>query len=328
MRGFGRFIGRLIAVLAVVLAGLWAFGPYEPVEVQVVFDEAALGADIDAYFAKVEGRVADVQPGAQKRVIWAREAGAKTPLSVVYFHGFSASSEEIRPVPDRIARALGANLIYTRFAGHGIINGGEALAAATVNDWMFDAAEALAVARKVGERVIIISTSTGGTIAAEALVQEMGKSVAAVVLISPNFGINNPQAFMLTWPAARYWLPAVAGKKQDFEAVSEAHERFWTLRYPTTAVMALGALVKHARGLDFAAIDVPALFYYSDADQVVMPQVTDTIVENWGGPVQRAAPDMGAGDDPNAHVISGDIRSPSTVNATVDTILAWLGEVL
>jgi len=327
MRGFGKFLGRLIGIIGLGVVLLWAFGPYEPVDVDVTFDAADLG-DVDAYFARVESQVAGIQTGAEKRVIWAAETGVKTPLSVVYFHGFSASSEEIRPVPDRVAQALGANLVYTRFAGHGIVDGGDALAAATVGDWMFDAAEALAVGRAIGERVILLTTSTGGTIAAEALVQKMGADVAAVVLISPNFGINNDQAFMLTWPAARYWLPLLAGAKQDFEAISDAHEKFWTLRYPTTAVMGLGALVKHAKALDFAAIDVPALFYYSDNDRVVMAQATDKVMKNWGGPVVRVEPVMGDDDDPNEHVISGAIRSPSTVDTTVDTILAWLGTAL
>jgi len=328
MRMFGRFLGRLIGFIIVIGVALWAFGPYEPVDVAASFDAATLAPDVDTYLARVESQVADIQDGAQKRVVWAADAGAKTPLSVVYFHGYSASSQEIRPVPQRVAAALGANLVFTRFTGHGIVNGGDALAAATINDWMNDAAEALAVANAVGDRVIILSTSTGGTIAAESLLQAMGENVAAVVFISPNFEINDPLAFMLTWPAARYWLPLIAGAEITNTAKNDAHARFWTLKYPTTAVMALGALVKHAAALDYATVKVPALFYYSDDDQVVVPQATDKIREIWGGATTRATPEMGAGDDPNAHVISGDIRSPSTTETTIATILAWLDGVL
>jgi hypothetical protein len=67
MRGLGKFLGRLIAVLAVVGAELWAFGPYEPVEAAVTFDEAVLGGDVDGYFARVEAQVEGLQDGAQKR---------------------------------------------------------------------------------------------------------------------------------------------------------------------------------------------------------------------------------------------------------------------
>ncbi len=329
MRAFGKFLGRFIAVLAIVGAGLWAFGPYEPVEIEVVFDDAVLGDDVDAYFAQVEGQVADIQEGAQKRVVWAGEVGAKTEFSIVYFHGFSASSEEIRPVTDDVAARFGANLIYTRFNGHGIKNGGAALAGATVGDWMFDAAEALAVARAVGERVIIMSTSTGGTIAAQALLQpDLARDVAAVVFVSPNFEINNSLAFMLTWPAARYWLPLVAGAEQDFSPISAAHGKFWTLKYPTTAAMALGALVKYARAQDYNAVTVPALFYYSDADKVVKAQANDAVFANWGGATRRVHPVLGDGVDPNGHVVIGDIRSPNATAGAVIEIAAWLDEVL
>ena len=100
-------------------------------------------------------------------MICAGAAETKAPLSIVYLHGFSASSEEIRPVPDDVAAALGANLVHTRFKGHG--RDGDAMAEGSVPTWMADAVEALAVARRVGKKVMIMSTSTGGTLAALAL---------------------------------------------------------------------------------------------------------------------------------------------------------------
>ena len=134
-----------------------------------------LKAGVDAYFDKVEADIPNLRPAARKRVVWAGGKGERTPLSVVYLHGFSASAEEIRPVPDRVAEALGANLIYTRFKGHG--RDGDAMAEARVRDWMADTAEALAAGRAVGEEVLVIATSTGASIATAALVQAgYGKS--------------------------------------------------------------------------------------------------------------------------------------------------------
>jgi hypothetical protein len=36
-------------------------------------------------------------PGAEKKIIWAGEAAQKTPLSIVYLHGFSATRQERAP---------------------------------------------------------------------------------------------------------------------------------------------------------------------------------------------------------------------------------------
>ena len=138
MRVFGKWLGRVLLALGVGVAGLWVFGPYEPADLTARFEPDAFGGDLDAYFATQEVRFDDLTPGVEKRVVRAGATGEKTPLSVVYLHGFSATSEEIRPVPDRVAAGLGANLVFTRLTGHG--RPGAALARATVADWMAETA--------------------------------------------------------------------------------------------------------------------------------------------------------------------------------------------
>ena len=138
MRRLGKWLGRGILAAVVVMAGMWAFGPYEPVDVHATFEPRRFGEGVQVYFESVEAGFDDITPGTQKRVIWAGAQETRTPVSILYVHGFSATSEEIRPVPDRIASELGANLIYTRLAGHG--RPGAALAEVTVGDWMADIA--------------------------------------------------------------------------------------------------------------------------------------------------------------------------------------------
>ena len=143
-------------------------------------------------------------------------------------------------MPDNVAAALGANLVYTRFQGHG--RDGDAMAEATASNWMNDAVEALAVARAVGDKVIILTTSTGGTIAALALHEPaLQNDVAGVVFVSPNFGINNPAAGVLTLPAARYWVPLVAGETRKFDPLNDGQAAHWTTTYPTVATLPMAA---------------------------------------------------------------------------------------
>ncbi|MFV0513399.1 MAG: alpha/beta hydrolase [Jhaorihella sp.] len=324
MRALGRFLGRLLLVLGVIGAALWWFGPYEPVDLKATFEPRKFGEGVQVYFESVESVHDDITPGVEKRVIWQPgKAERRTPVSVLYIHGFSATSEEIRPVPDRVADALGANLVYTRLSGHG--RGGEAMAMAAVNDWMQDVAEGLAAARAVGDRVVVIASSTGATLAvAAALDADLSRDVAALVLISPNFGINDPAAWALTLPAARYWLPLVVGSESGFEPSGDDHAKFWTTRYPTRALMPMAALVRKVVAMDFSRATIPALFRISDSDTVVRPEITRAIAGRWGGAAVLQVVRMGEGDDPDAHVIAGDIRSPGQTEQTVRDILDWL----
>ncbi|MGB7320892.1 MAG: alpha/beta hydrolase, partial [Albidovulum sp.] len=120
------------------VAGLFAFGPREPLVLVPDFDAQSLPADLDAYLATREAVFDDIVPGSEKRIVWAGDPGQKTETAIIYLHGFSATSEEVRPLPDNVASELGANLFFTRFAGHG--RTGPALSGPTAQDWMVDLA--------------------------------------------------------------------------------------------------------------------------------------------------------------------------------------------
>ena len=322
MRMIGKFVGRTLLALFVMGCVMWFIGPYEDTSFKISFDDGLLEGGVDAYLKIQEAPILNIREDSEKRVIWAGDKEGKTPLSVVYLHGFSASSQEIRPVPDDVASALGANLVYTRFQGHG--RDSAAMAEGTVKGWMADVVEALAVARRVGDKVLIISTSNGGTLAALALHNpELQTNVAGVVFVSPNFGVNNPAASLLTLPAARYWLPFLVGKTRSFEPRNEAHSLQWTTSYPSTAVFPMAASVKAAIALDYSDVKIPALFHYAKGDKVVRSNITQRIAAQWGGNVTTVRPALGADDDPFQHVIAGDIISPGQTARSVATILEW-----
>ena len=238
----------------------------------------------------------------------------------MYLHGFSATAQEIRPVPERLSEELGANLVFTRLTGHGL--DGAAMAEATVADWMYDVDEALSVARTMGNRIIVIGTSTGGTLATMAAAT--GRDIDAVILISPNFRINDPTAFVLTLPGARSWVPALFGRTRSWEPASADQALYWTQSYPTEALFPMAALVEATTGLDHSAISTPALFYFSETDQVVDPRKTHDIAGAWGGPATVMTVEIGPEDDPDSHVIAGDIMSPGRNDATVSDLSNWI----
>ena len=160
-----RILLALVLLIVVAAGGLWLFGPREPVDLTVRFDPASIGRDPDTYLASEEADIPNLRPQSAKEIVWAYPASrAKTPLAIVYIHGFSADKAETRPLADEVAKALHANLFYTRLSGHG--RDGAAMEQVSVNDWVNDLAEATAIGRQLGSRVIVIGSSTGGTLAA------------------------------------------------------------------------------------------------------------------------------------------------------------------
>ena len=320
MRGVAA---KIIICAAMVLGALWVFGPREPASLQIDYRRIAIPDDVDAYLSIAEARFDDIVPGTHKRVSWFGMPGEKTPVAIVYIHGFSASSEELRPVPDLVAEALGANLYFTRLTGHG--RGSAAMAGADVASWMQDVGEAMAIGRSIGDRVLVISTSTGATLAAAAALDDATmENVGGLIFVSPNFGINSRAVSLLTWPFARQWLPLIVGDSRNSEPRNMLHARYWTTTYPTTALLPMAALVEAVMGEDFSGVSVPALFYYSMDDLVVDPAETAAFADQWGGAVTFVHPQLGNGDDEYAHVIAGDIVSPQQTDFAVQEMLRWL----
>ncbi|MFL4471952.1 hypothetical protein ACERZ8_19485 [Tateyamaria armeniaca] len=106
MKRIGRMLGYVLLCLRLLVGALWLFGPYE--DATLTPQSVTVNPDLDAHFASVEGAFDDITPGVEKRVVWAGDPGMQTEWAILYVHGFSATSEEIRPVPDRLAEELGA----------------------------------------------------------------------------------------------------------------------------------------------------------------------------------------------------------------------------
>jgi esterase/lipase len=269
-----------------------------------------------------EAQVPDLRPGCEKRIIWATEPAQRTRYGVVFIHGFSASPEEIRPLPDLVAVALGANLHFTRLTGHG--QDGSAMGKATLAAWMADVAEALEIAVTIGERVIVMGSSTGCTVATLALAQ--GAQAHAMVHVSPNFGLSNrPAQFLLDLPLAKHWVHVIAGRERSFPALSAAHAANWTLRYPTKAVHVMAEAVQQALAADLGRITTPALFCYNENDQIVSARQTRKVMARWGAPVDAYRFRQGPEDDAMGHLMAGDIFSPRQTEPAAKRILTWLG---
>lgn len=276
---------------------------------------------LDAWLADREATVPHLRPGLHKRIHWAGEAGRKTPVAVVYVHGFSATSEEIRPVPDLVAKALGANLHFGRLAGHG--QDAAAMGVPRLADWMADTREAIAVGHAIGERVLVISCSTGCSLVIRAVAD--GAQADMLSLVSPNFGMAfRPLRWLLSLPGLRHWGPILAGRERGFEPISPAHEAAWTTRYDLQAVFTMGDAIRAVLAVDVAQISVPVLTHLCLADRVVAAPATQKIMSRWGGTSEVI--ECSKGRDANGHILAGDVFNPAQTKGMIDDILRrWRG---
>ena len=111
-----------------------------------------------------EANVKDIKPDNYARIIWSNpEKKEKTTYSVVYLHGFSASYAEGAPINLDFAKRYGCNLYLSRLEEHGISNT-HVFENLTPEALLLSAKRALAIGKKLGDKVILICTSTGGTL--------------------------------------------------------------------------------------------------------------------------------------------------------------------
>ncbi|MFA9459488.1 alpha/beta hydrolase [Thiohalorhabdus sp. Cl-TMA] len=281
---------------------------------------------LERYLAEHEAAVSRLRPQLAKTVRWAEPSRpARTPVSVVYLHGYAGSHYELDPVCARLARGWGANVFYTRLAGHG--RDGAAMAEVGMADWLHDAREALAVGQRLGERVVVVGTSTGGTLAAWLAANVDQTGVAGYHLISPNFGPRHPLAELLLLPGAETWSTWIHGPVHRFNPVTEDHARYATAEFPTPALIPMMRLVARVRALDLGRACRPVQVLYCPRDRVVAPSTIRAAYQRLGGPRKEllAVEDPG---DPALHLLAGDLLSPGTNRQVVEAMRAFMDPVV
>jgi esterase/lipase len=281
-------------------------------------------SELDEWLAQSEAKFSDIKPGTAKGIVWASPDHQKTPWAVVYVHGFSASRMETAPVADLVAKELGANLFYTRLSGHGLP--GAALGQVSAQDWLADTVEAVRIGQTLGEKVLVISCSTGSTLSTWLETSSYANAVQAHVFISPNFGLKDKRSELLNGHWGKQIAMAITGPELKFPDVSEQESTAWTKSYPTSALFPMMALVKKVRESDAQLFKTPLLVLYSAEDQTVDPLETQKIFERIGSPSKKLEL-VSYSQSEGQHVLAGEIRDPKSVEPMVKTIVKWLGEL-
>jgi esterase/lipase len=305
-----RFIKVTFPII--LLVGIYFLGP-TPDEPKFSLNMPEVPADSEALeeYVSQQESFHELKPGNEAEIVWEDSLRQKTEYAVVYLHGFSASKVEGDPLHKRFAKAFGANLYLARLADHGV-DTTETLLLYTADRSWESAKEALAIGKQLGEKVILLSTSTGGTLALK-LAAEYPDDVFALINLSPNIAINDPAAFLLNNPYGLYIARTVLGDRYRTTGATPEAAKYWNKKYRIEALTELQELLEQTMTKEtFQRVKQPSLtlFYYKneeEQDPEVKVSGMRTMHEQLGTPENKkravALPNAGA------HVIGSSMTS-------------------
>ncbi len=277
--------------------------------------------NLEQYIAASEAKL-PVKPGNKAEIIWAdSSAKSMTEYAVVYLHGFGASHEEGSPVHKWFAAKYHCNLYLPRLAEHGLKEK-EPMLNLTAQKLWESAIEAYAIGRRLGKKVILMSTSTGGTLSLK-LAAEFPE-INSLILYSPNIEINSDQSWMLNNPWGLQLARRITGSNYIKAKTQTAeYSKFWYPYYRLEAAVQLQELIENTMTPStFKKVKQPVLllYYYKDAehqDPVVKVDAMLKMFDQLGTPdsLKRKAAIPNAG----THVIGSGLRSKDVAGVERET---------
>ena len=253
-----------------------------------------------------------LRPDNQARIVWMNDSTKqKTDYVIVYLHGFSASQEEGAPVHRNIAKKFGCNLYLARLAEHGI-DTTEQLVNLTAQKYWNSVQEAYAIGKQLGDKVILIGTSTGGTNALQ--LASVYPSIHSLILLSPNIEIFDDNARIANNPWGLQIGKLITGSgyitPKDNRPI---YKQYWNFHYRLESIANLQEYLETTMLPEtFQKVKQPTLmlYYYRDAvhqDSVVKVSAMKKMFEQLGTPAElkreKAMPNTGD------HVIGSYIKS-------------------
>jgi esterase/lipase len=257
-----------------------------------------------------------IKPNNEAKIIWADSSKTQTDYAIVYLHGFSASQMEGDPVHQNIAKQFNCNLYLARLAEHGI-DTTEDLVNLTADQYWESAKLAFAIGKQIGKKVILMSTSTGGTLALQ--LAATYPEIAGLILYSPNIEVFNSAAPLLDNPwGLQIGRAVLKSNYVDIKYKDSAYPKYWNTHYRIEAVVALQNLLEATMTeTTFKKIHQPtlALYYYKDEanqDNVVKVSAIQKMMQQISTPsnlkMEMAMPNTGN------HVIASPIVSKDIVS--------------
>ena len=195
---------------------------------------------LEAFIANKERKITNLKLDNEAKITWA-DSIRKTEWSIVYLHGFSASRMEGDPFHRIFAKRYACNLYMARLAGHGI-DDKESFVDLTPEAMVSSAKEAIAIGRLLGEKVLVVSCSTGSTLSAY-LAAENPFLIDAQMFFAPNFALEASGTGLMIGPWGYQLSEAFLGGKYRKLGLPANCHPYWTKEYRIEGPIALVGLL-------------------------------------------------------------------------------------
>ena len=258
---------KWILVFIVLLAIIYFAGPRpsSPVINSAPLSLNESSSELENKITRSEKTVPFLKSDNNARIVWADSNNKiKTRYCIVYIHGFSASYAEGKPVHQNIARRFGCNLFLPRLYAHGLQEK-EPLLELTTEKLLESARYAIAVGKQLGDSVILMSTSTGGTLSLILTAQD--PLVAGLIMYSPNIDLYDQRSFLLIEPWGLQIVRAVVASNYYTFKASDAAQQYWNTKYRIEALIQLKGMIHETMKKEtFENIKKPVFlgYYYKD----------------------------------------------------------------
>ncbi|MEG1737228.1 MAG: alpha/beta fold hydrolase [Odoribacter sp.] len=310
--------------IIVLLVIIFQMGPkMSRIELSNELPVVPVGIDSISEYVRDREASLPVKPDNEGIIVWGDSVAKPTEYVLLYLHGFTASRFEGSPVTQNFVNEFKVNAYLPRLAAHGLMVEEPLLDMTPA--YLYDSAkEALVIAHKLGEKVIVMGTSTGGTLALM-LAADFPDLVDGLILYSPNIQIKNSMAPLLSGPWGLQISRAVHGGNysiSDDPADSEDC-KYWYCRYRVEAQIYLQQLLDmRMNRKEFAKVHQPVFlgFYYKDADhqdQTIEVKAALRMFDELGTPADKkmkvAFPEAGV------HVIACGLTSQAVTEVREQT---------
>lgn len=316
--------------IILVLAIAYLLGPTMPKpEFSDDFPESPASPTLAAeVVAAGEAGIPNIRPGNASFIDWYNDS-LKNPTDYVllYLHGFSASPMEGHPVHVQVGEALGMNVYVPRLVEHGLETRDPLLNMTPDRLWT-STKEALSIALALGDQVIVMGTSTGGTLALK-LAAEFPEKVTALVLCSPNVRMYDKSAALLSRPWGLQIARAVMGGDYRVIELDPDIDSYWYSTYRVESLVYLQQLIAETmKASVFQSVNQPVYtgYYYKDEenqDKTVSVEAIRWMFNTLGTP--EAQKELTAFPEAGSHVICSDLTSGSWEDVQAG-ILSFLKE--
>jgi len=270
-----------------------------------------------------------IKPGNEAEIVWADSTQQQTEYALIYLHGFSASKMEGNPVHLNLAKKLKANLYLARLADHGI----DTIAPMqyfTADRLWETSKQAYAIGQKLGKKVMLIGTSTGGTVALK--LAATYPKINGLILMSPNVAINDKNAWLLNDPWGLQIARRVLGSdERKVQGRTDEFKKYWYTNYRIESLVQLQEFVESTMNKSvFKKVKQPVLllYYYKNAleqDPVVRVDAMLSMFDDLGTPedLKRKIAIPNAGN----HVLGSYLTSKDLPSVEV-AIDSFVGSIL